>query len=163
MNLDKIFQSKLFRGVVLGILALLVVLFILKVGMFIGIKKADFSHKWSDNYHMNFGGPRNGFMEGIGDRDFMDANGVFGRIIKIENQNVTINGRDNVEKIITINDQTIIKRFMDTIKITDLKIDESIVVIGEPNSVGQIEAKLIRVMPQQPSMMSAPFNSIIPN
>jgi hypothetical protein len=161
MNLDKIFQSKLFRGIILGLLALVVVLSILKIGMFIGIKKADFSHRWSDNYHRNFGGPRNGFMEGFGDRDFMDANGVFGKIIKIENQNITINGRDNVEKIITVSDQTVIKRFMDTIKTSDLKIDESIVVIGEPNNAGQIEAKLIRVMPQQPSMMPVSLNPMM--
>jgi hypothetical protein len=169
INLDKIFQSKLFRGIILGLLALLVVLLILKIGMFIGIKKADFSHRWSDNYHQNFGGPRNGFMEGIRDQDFMEANGIFGQIIKInlstdqkQLTTIVVKGRDNVEKIIAVNDKTIIKRFMGDVKINDLKVDEYIVVIGDPNESGQIVAKLIRVMPQQPSMMLPP-NSVNPN
>lgn len=168
MNLDKIFQSKLFRGVILGLLTLVVVLSILKIGMFVGIKKADFSHRWSDNYHRNFGGPRNGFMEGFGDRDFMEANGIFGQIIKINSPTdqaqlttIVVKGRNNVEKMIAVNDKTIIKRFMEDIKIIDLKVDEYIVVIGDPNESGQIEAKLIRVMPQQPSMMPAPLNPMM--
>ena len=35
INLDKIFQSKLFRSVILGLLVFIVVLAILKIGMFI--------------------------------------------------------------------------------------------------------------------------------
>ena len=170
INLDKIFQSKLFRGIILGLLVLIVVLAILKIGMFIGVKKADFSHRWSDNYRSNFGGPQNGFMEGFGDRDFMDANGISGQVIKInittdktQPTTIVVKGRDNVEKIIVVNDKTTIRRFMDDIKIADLKVDEYVVIIGEPNSSGQIEAKFIRVMPQQPSMMPMSPNPIIPN
>jgi len=34
--------------------------------------------------------------------------------------------------------------------LSDLKIDDYVVVIGEPNAVGQIEAKLIRILPPPP-------------
>jgi hypothetical protein len=48
---------------------------------------------------------------------------------------------------VVIKEDTAIMRFRETIKPSDLKVDDSIVVIGEPNDAGQIEAKFIRVMP----------------
>ena len=65
-----------------------------------------------------------------------------------------------MEKIILVSDATIIKRFQDTIKLADLKVDDYIVVIGEPNNAGQIEAKLIRLMPPEPkNALPKPFPS----
>ena len=121
-------------------------LVVLGVGMFIGFRKADFSYRWGENYYRNFGGPP-GFFGDLGGRDFMDAHGVSGQIIKIDGQTLTIKGRDNTEKIVVIGNDTLIRRGSDTIKPSDLKVDDNIVVIGQPNNTGQIEAKLIRVMP----------------
>ncbi|MCX6743002.1 MAG: hypothetical protein NT116_02080, partial [Candidatus Parcubacteria bacterium] len=97
MDLNKIFQSKIFQVIVIGIAVLIVILLVFKAGMMVGIKKADFSCRWSDNYHRNFGGPKGGFWGGFGDRDFMDANGTFGQIIKIEGNLLTIKGNQNTE------------------------------------------------------------------
>lgn len=147
MDINKIFQSKWFGGTIIGITILIAVLLIFKAGMIVGAKKADFSCRWSDNYHQNFGGPQKGFLQGFGDRDFMDSHGVSGQILKIDSPSIIIKGIDNVEKIITTNEGTIINRLKDVIKISDLKIDDNVVVIGSPNQTGQIEAKLIRVIP----------------
>lgn len=156
MDINKIFQSKIFQGVILGIAGLAVVLFIFKAGMFVGERKANFSCRWSDNYHRNFGGPRGGFAPGFGDRDFLDANGTFGKIIKIDGQQIIVGGANNAEKVILVDEKTVIRSLRETIKISDLKVDDTVVVVGEPNNVGQIEAKLIRVMPNPGS---APFPS----
>ncbi|MFZ5363926.1 MAG: hypothetical protein ACOZAG_00360 [Patescibacteria group bacterium] len=150
MNIDRIFQSKIFQGVIIGIATLAVLLFVFKAGMTVGIKKADFSCRWSDNYHENFGGPRGGFWGGFNDKDFIESNGTVGQIIKIDGETLVVRGRGDVEKIIITNNETAIKRLRDTIKVSDLKIDENIITIGEPNETGQIEAKLIRVMPSPP-------------
>lgn len=150
MDINKIFQSKIFQGVVLGIAGLAIVLFIFRAGMAVGIRKADFSCRWSDNYHENFGGPQGGFWGGFNDKDFIESNGTVGQIIKINGETLVVRGRGDVEKIIVINNETAIKRLRDTIKVSDLKINENIVTIGEPNDAGQIEAKLIRVMPSPP-------------
>lgn len=150
MDINKIFQSKIFQGIIFGIAVLAVLLFVFKVGMAVGIKKADFSCRWSDNYHQNFGGPRGGFWGGFNDKDFLESNGTVGQIIKIEGETLVVRGRGDVEKIIVTNNDTIIKRLQDTIKVSDLKLDENIITIGESNETGQIEAKLIRVMPSPP-------------
>lgn len=159
MDINKFFQSKIFLGIIIGILAFMVLLVVFKAGMIVGIRKADFSCRWSDNYHNNFGGPKNGFLKGIGDKDFIDANGVSGQIIKIDGSNIAIKGRDNVEKIISVDDSTVIVRFKDTIKIANLKVDDYIVVIGEPNDSGQIIAKFIRILPP-PSSFKRPLDII---
>jgi hypothetical protein len=43
-----------------------------------------------------------------------------------------------------------IERLRETVKISDLKVDDFVVVIGEPNDSGQIEAKFIRLLPPAP-------------
>lgn len=150
MDLDKIFQSKLFQGAIGGLAVFIVLLLIFKAGMFVGQRKADFSHRFSDSYHRNFAGPQGGFLKDFGDRDFLEASGIFGQIIKIDGSTLVVKGGQDAEKIILANDGTIIKKFQKTIKLADLKIDDYIVAIGEPNDSGQIEAKLIRVMPPPP-------------
>lgn len=156
MDINKFFESKFFRGFLLGLGVFIILLFTFKLGMVVGAKKADFSCRWSENYHQNFGGPKGGFLPGLGDRDFLEANGTFGQIIKIDGALLTIKAPNNVEKIIVTNEQTTIRSSRDTVKISDLQTDNYIVVIGEPNDAGQIEAKLIRVMPPLPPNQGQP-------
>jgi len=150
MDFNKIFQSKMFKIVLYGIGGFILLLLAFKTGMVVGFRKADFSYRWGENYHRNFAGPRGGFFKDFFDRNFIDAHGTFGQIIKIDGSTLIIKGHNDVEKMILINDNTVIKRLKETIKIFDLKVDDYIVVIGEPNAAGQIEAKLIRVLPQSP-------------
>jgi hypothetical protein len=124
---------------------------VFRLGMFVGFRKAGFSYQWSDNYHRNFAGPRGGFGGDIMGNDFIEANGAFGRIIKIDGQTIAVKGKNEAEKLILISDKTIIKKFKDTVPAAELKTDDNIVVIGEPNEAGQIEANLIRIMPTPPS------------
>lgn len=142
---------KNFKYILWGIGILIAVLLVFKIGMMVGLKKADFSYKWGENYHRNFGGPRGGFLRDFSDKDFVDGHGVFGQIIKIENQVLTIKDPSNTEKAVKADEKTPIKRFMEDVKLTDLKVNDFVVVIGGPNDAGQIEAKLIRLMPPPPA------------
>jgi len=156
MDINKILQSKKFK-IAMGIIGAFIALFLaFGVGTIVGFKKANFSFRWGENYHRNFGGPRGGFFGEINGRDFIDAHGVFGQIIKIDNATSTpsliIKGRDNVEKIVLIKDNTVINGPKNNLKPTDLRINDYIVIIGDPNDAGQIEAKLIRLMPAMPMM-----------
>lgn len=158
MDINKFFQSKLFKWIICGILSLIVLLFVFKIGMFVGSKRADFAFRWGENYHKNFAGPRGGFFNEFSGKDFIDAHGIFGQIIKIDGQTIVIEGQDNVEKIILVKEDTTIRSLRDNIKLSDLKVNDYIVVIGDPNDAGQIEAKLIRVVPPPPlSIIDQPF------
>lgn len=79
-------------------------------------------------------------------KDFVSGDGATGQIIKIDDQTITIKVWGNVEKMITTTASTTIMRFKDTITSSDLKLDEEIMVIGNPTATGQIEAKFIRVL-----------------
>ncbi len=172
MDYNKFFQSKIFKMTLWGIAGLIILLLVFKAGMAVGFRKASFSYKWGENYHQNFGGPRGGFFQDFKKdfegKDFIEAYGSFGQIIKIDpstgsGQAATLvvkDSRNNVEKIVLIKDGTVIKRFQETAKPAELKVDDRIVVIGEPNNAGQIEAKLIRLLPPTPfgSVPPGPFS-----
>lgn len=155
---NNIFDSKIFKGIILGIACLIILAFVFGLGVFVGAKRADFSFKWAEEYHRNFGGPTGGFLGNIMDGGFTDANGIFGQIIKINGQILTIKGQDNVEENIFISDETTIVYQRKNMKLSDLKVGDSVVVIGEPNTNGQIQAELIRVMPAPTKNPPVPVN-----
>lgn len=165
MDLNKAVQSKGFKigSFVLSLLLALVVGF--AAGKAVGYRKATFSYRWGESYHKNFAGPRGGFLREFSGQDFMEASGAFGRIAKIDGAMLVVASPDDAEKVVLVNAQTIIKRFRDTVAISDLKVDDDVVVVGEPNSSGQIEAKVIRVMPPRQMMRQpgpSPFERALP-
>lgn len=162
MDINKFFESRLFKKIIVGILLFIISLFIFKVGIFIGSRRADFAFKWGENYHKNFAGPREGFFNEFMGRDFIDANGVFGQIIKIDGQTLVIKSTNDAEKVVLIKDDTTIRRFRDDLKFSDLKVDDVVIIIGNPNDEGQIEAKLIRIMPPEDSFKMPPPNNLMP-
>ena len=151
MELKEIIKSRLYIVIILSLAAILFLVLTFGVGMYVGFHKARFSYQWGENYHKNFGGPRGGFLEGFGGKDLIDANGIAGQVIKINNSTLVIKGRDNTEKIILVKEDTIIMRFKESVKLVDIKLDDFIVAIGEPNDQGQIEAKFIRTLPPMPT------------
>ncbi len=160
----KILNPDILKWVIVGVVCFIIIVLAFGGGIWIGTQKAKFSYRWAENYHKNFAGPREGFMNNLGGfpaGDFIEAHGSFGKIIKIEGNNIIIQGRENVEKTILIKDDTVINSIKGDIKPADLKIDDFITVIGSPNDFGQIEAKLIRVLPLPP--MSFAPGGFIPN
>lgn len=153
MDFNKYFsanwRTKTFKIALLAIAALIILLFVFKVGVFVGYKKAQYSYRWGENYHRNFAGPQGGFFgdfrRGFGDKDFINSHGTFGLIIKIDGSTLVIKGKDDVEKTVLISDKTEISNHRETVRASELKVDDQVVVIGSPNEQGQIEAKLIRL------------------
>ncbi len=150
MDWKAFFGSKAFGQVIaiVGILAAILVIF--QVGVWVGFRKAAFSFRGGDNFYRQFGGRGGHFAPGLPHGDFPDANGSVGRILKIDLPTFMMMGPDNLEKTVYVRGDTIIRRFRDTLRPEDLRVDEEAVVIGEPNDRGQIEAKLIRLTPPPP-------------
>ena len=154
--LKKVFESKVLVRFLYVIGIIIVAVLIFSLGISVGFHKASFGRAWGDNYERNFGmGP--GKMM-FGQNNFPNAHGATGKIIKIELPNIIVQDRDNTEKVVLIKDDTQIQKMMLSINASDLIINDFVVVIGNPNKEGQIEAKLIRVMPY-PELMpnSKPF------
>jgi len=150
MDYNKIFRSKTFKITFWSIGGLIVALVIFWAGMFVGYNKAGFSYRWGENYQRNFGGPRGDLSNDLGGRGFIIPHGVDGQIIKIDSSSLIIKGLDNVEKVVLVDNNTIIRELRNNIKLSALKINDYVVIIGDPNNSGQIQAKFIRLMPEPP-------------
>lgn len=129
----------------LGALAALLLVF--QVGVATGFRKARFTYDWGESYHRNFGGPAGGMLDNFRGRDFTDAHGVSGKILKIDGDTVVIRGGDGLEKLVHVGGNCEIKRFRDSVAVGDLAVDDAVVVIGSPDADGRLEAKLVRLLP----------------
>ena len=131
----------------------IILLITFSVGVNVGFEKANFSYNWRDNYNNNIlqqgiEPPFNGRFKDQ-NMGFIHSNGSAGEIIKINSDgSLIIKDIDNTEKTVVINNLTTIRMFNQNIKIEDLGVRQNVVIIGEPNSSGEIEARLIRVMPE---------------
>jgi hypothetical protein len=156
--MEKLLKSKKFivAASIVGIL--IIAVFSFAMGILIGLHKARFSYKFGENYERNFAGPLPrlgspmGPMGVVGERlkdlegkGFRNGHGVAGTIISVSDNSIVIKDKDGKESTVAVNDETVINRGRDTIKIGDLKNDEEIVVIGKPGDNGVIDADLIRV------------------
>lgn len=149
MSLNEFFKSNHLNNLLIVLATLVVLVLVFAAGIFIGHEKTRFSQTWGEHYYRNIMGPGGRGMMELGRPQF-NAHSGFGQILKIEDNNIIVKGPNDVEKTIVVTDKTEIRKFNQVLKITDLRVDENIVVIGAPNSQGQIEAKLIRVMPNPP-------------
>ncbi|MDD2697119.1 MAG: hypothetical protein PHE52_03135 [Candidatus Pacebacteria bacterium] len=145
---DKKINPDVLKWVIVGLAGFVILILIFSVGFFVGETKARFSYRWAENYHQNFGGPKEGFMAKplpFMPGDFIESRGTFGQIIQINDSDLVIKGKDDAEKIILIKEDTVIESGREKVTKDTLKVDDYIVIIGSPNEQGQIEAKLIRV------------------
>ncbi len=142
-NIRKVFESKSLFKFVIAIGILIVALVIFVAGMTVGFHQASFERDWGEHYGKNFGM----MTERFGGNYFPTAHGATGKIISMAEPNIVVRDKDNTEKVILIDDDTRIQEGHVLIMAADMKIDEFVVVIGNPNSEGVIRAKLIRVIP----------------
>lgn len=141
-------------AMVLGIFILMLVSF--ASGIKVGTHKAKFSSDWGKNYERNFMGARpekkgpfgGGMMKDFEGRGFRNTHGLAGTIISIADNNIIVKDRDGKENTVAVTDKTIIKSRQDDLKIENLKADDRIVVMGNPDENGMVSAVLIRVFAQ---------------
>ena len=145
MEIKPFFQSQAFKWTIFAILSLILLLMVFQAGIFVGSRKADFSYRFGQNYGMMLGGPRGSMMRDFGARDFIQGHGTVGSIIKIDANSLIIKSPEGVEKTINITGQTTIRQGRQDIKLSDLKLNDNIVVIGGPKNDGTIDAELIRI------------------
>ena len=133
MGFKDLTKSNKLRGFVIGFAAAAFILLIFRAGVAVGYRKALFSARLGNNYYRPFG-------------DLPGGHGAIGKIVSITWPTLVLAGPDNVEKIILLKDDTIIRRFRETVATSSLALNDSVVVLGAPNDQGEIEARLIRIM-----------------
>ena len=145
-QIKNMLQSKRLKKIVavIGIGAIVLVVF--AIGMEVGYMKAEFSYKFGEGYYRAFG-PEGAHPIGFVPGDVGDAHGVNGTIVSVTLPTITIAATDNTEKVVRIGNDTIIRELRSTIVSSDLKVGDTIVILGNPYDEDEIEAKFIRVIP----------------
>ncbi len=171
--MNEIIKSNWFKIAAVVVASILIVLLSFAVGVMVGSKKALFSCNWGKNYERNFVGERPPFgqpgsidpmMRGFEGKDFRNAHGVAGKIVSVAEDKLVIKDREGKENTVAVTDKTIIKKNrMDNLKLSDLKNDDEVVVMGKPDGNGTIEADLIRVFnvsaPNNNNQLTQPSNN----
>ena len=159
-NIKKVVESKKFKIALSVFGGLIIAMLIFQAGIFVGFHRAIFGRDWDKNYSSNFGGMRPGpsMIGGMYDR-LPNAHGAIGRIIKADLPTIIVLDKDETEKVVLVNDDTIIRSLDGSNNTASLKIDSYVVVIGSPNESGQIEAKFIRITPSPITTNSSSQNT----
>lgn len=147
MDLKNIHKSKTVRGVLVGVGVTILVLVIFQAGMVMGYHKARFAGAFGNNFERNFIGSRGGGMKMMFNGAMPSGYGAVGEIVSINLPQIIVSGPDNIEKTVTVSTTTSIRRFRDEIQASELVAGEFVVILGNPNESGQIEANLVRIMP----------------
>ncbi len=166
-------------GVIKLLLILIAIIAIFQAGIFVGYHKAMFYKSAGYNYYKqgkfddkkmgdnmsnkngermsNFNrpdeqNPKNQFGKFMMEMDVPGGHGAVGKIVSINLPNIIIASPDNIEKTVTVSNDTLIREFRETIKSEQLKIGDIVAVIGEISASddGLIKAKLIRILPPIP-------------
>ena len=146
-----IIQSKTTRRIFTGIVCVVVALLIFQLGMWVGYRKGTFTCQFTGPYERMFGMRERdeSFIPGMFQQE-IGGHGSAGKVVSIQTSTIIIADANNVETTIQVTDDTLIRKFRDTISLKDITVGDTVVVLGVPNSQGQIDAKLIRVMPALP-------------
>ncbi|MBI4276367.1 hypothetical protein HY629_00825, partial [Candidatus Uhrbacteria bacterium] len=137
-------NGSLISKIGVGVGAIILLLVVFKVGVIVGYKKAGHAYRWGESYDRLFGGPRRGFFRGARDRDFMNAHGISGVVLKVDGETIILKGTNDIEQSIAVDSKTIIRRGRETIPMTAIAADDRITVIGDPGADGKINARFIR-------------------
>lgn len=142
------FANRFFKWTVFILVELIIVISVFSLGINVGRHEERFAKQWVQNYPRNFGGPKIFTVQVGTPEPFMQPHGLFGTVLSkaTDNKSLVLKGQDNVEKTVLMEPDTTIQKGITTIKTSDLKAKDSVVIIGEPTEKGEIEARLIRVL-----------------
>ncbi|MBU6427023.1 hypothetical protein KGQ27_02165 [Patescibacteria group bacterium] len=159
MNYKEFFGSSGYARLlkILGMLLVLMVIF--SIGMAAGYYRAKFSFERDNNYY-SIGWPRSPLAPFLNDTDDSNPHGAIGKIISVQLPSIMIRDQGNVERIAVIGGSTAIRHFRSEASTTDLIPGEQVIVIGEPDGKGRINAAFIRILPQPLASSTMPSSKI---
>ena len=155
-NIKK-FKDKLDKfGIIRLLVILIVICAVFQAGIFVGYQKARFYSSMGNNYRPfdDNRGPKpgyGGFDNFLQDSNLPGGHGAVGKIVSINLPNIVVASVDNVEKTVNISNDTLIRKFKNTISANGLKVGDLVIALGNlsPDN-GVVSARLIRLLPPPP-------------
>lgn len=139
-------QSKQYKHIVEIVCVIVATLIIFNLGMRIGYMKASYTNAGGENVYRQLTPGIKRHMPGFIQDISSGAHGANGKIISITLPTITVADKEGIEKIVRIEDQTILRSIRSDITENDLRVGDMVVVIGEPNEDTEISARFIRIV-----------------
>ena len=150
-SLNHFFRSRLFAGILLGVGAMFILVCAFEAGVAVGYHEATFSSHWGANYERNFGGNDMDGSIGLPDGHEPQPHGTTGQIISVAGSNIVVQNSQRQEQKIIISTNTTIRNEENTVSMSGLSVGMYVVVVGDPDNDGDIDASLIRIIPSPPT------------
>lgn len=147
MKWEDLHDKKFVRGALLGIGVIIVLLGVLGIGVTLGEHRARFAGKYGESFERNFLGSRSGMKGNMMFMNIPGGHGAAGTIVSVALPRFIVAGPDGIEKTVVMSSSTTLREFQKEITTADLKEGDFVTVIGNPNDNAEIEASLVRVMP----------------
>ncbi len=151
-GMHNIHKSKWFIAAVAGLVEIILLLLVFRLGMVLGAHRAEFEGVWAKNYGRLFGEPKKDFFAEFSRDDRINPFGNAGIVLSANGNIFVMKSSNNIEKTILVTTSTIIRSRMSTIGVSDIKVGDPIVVIGDPNGSGEIVARFVRTFPLPSSL-----------
>lgn len=130
-------RSRLLIGLITGVILALIVVGVFFIGVMVGAKR--------ENRLFPFWEKRNIFHDYVPNK--LDGHGVAGVVDSIGSNTLVVKDRTGALKTILVDNETKIRRNRLSTSFSDLKVDENVIVLGNPEEKeGAIKAKIIRVI-----------------
>ncbi len=128
----------------LGVTLLCLIAF--QAGSAFGFHRAIVAFKYDDRFDGRYGmHSKRGPFGDPGER-LPGAHGTAGRVLSVDMPTVLIEDRD-MERIVRFATGTEIREGRERAESGAISVDDFIVVIGNPNDKGEVEAKFVRILP----------------
>lgn len=143
-------HSKTARFILWGLGGLVVLLIVFGAGMMVGYRSGLFASRFGANYYHNFLGV------GMGPGPMIQPYGATGVVISVGSSTLATKDPNGDEESIVVDSGTVIREMNATIPLGDVQDGSHVAVIGDPNGMGQIHARFIRIFGASSSMPAAP-------
>ena len=129
--------------------SVVIILLVFRLGIVLGLKKADTRYQWGENYGRVFGTPQAGFFRDFSGDGSFNPYGNGGKVLEVSNGAIVIEGSDSNEKAVNVGKDTVIRSVSGNVTLDSIKPGDSLVIIGGPDGSGGIDARFIRVLDQK--------------
>ena len=143
-------QTNTVSKMILALAIILVILLIFQAGVAVGYRRGAFSSNWSSAYGRGLDDPRSIFAPFVHDSDDINPHGAVGDIVSVRLPGMMIKGPNSAEQVVTISPTTTVRFIHSVASTSDLTPGSQVIVIGEPQGNGSIDATFIRIMPASP-------------
>ena len=152
MEQPKFAKHSLITWILAGILLLILLIGSFALGTMTGFRRASFSCHWGERYGDMMGMPFPGRGKGFEapQQGMFDAHGANGIVVSVKDQQLVVKGPDGIEKTVNVTSTTDIRKGpVQVTSTSQIAPNDRVVIFGNPNESGIIDATLIRIFDQK--------------